>query len=79
MKPQCNEIKSRLGTIIFLDLTHLDITGAHRELGTQVREQVWRVLDRDVANTKPGHLTVKIKQAKECWSRLHVLAKHLRV
>jgi hypothetical protein len=79
MKPSLKDIKSRLGLIQFLDFTYYDLAHAHRELGKQVREQVWRILDRRIADIKPERLTIKINQAKECWNSLQDRAKHQRV
>jgi hypothetical protein len=70
MKNPWQEIQSRLGPIQFLDFTDFDLVHAHRELGRQVSEQVWRILDHRLADIKPGHLAVKIKQARECWGSL---------
>ena len=69
------ELKSRLGPIQFLDLTRYDLAHAHRELGKQVSEQVWRILDRRFADAKPRRLATRVKQARDCWSNLQARTK----
>ncbi len=56
MKNSWQEIKSRLGPIQFLDFTRFDLAHAHLELGKQVNEQVWRILDWRLAEIKPRRL-----------------------
>jgi hypothetical protein len=79
------EIKSRLGPIQFLDLTRFDLASAHRELGNQVREQVWRILERRLGDIQPKRLATRIGQARGCWSSLQrhlksrILAEELRI
>lgn len=85
MRNPWQELKSRLGPIQFLDLTRFDLADAHRELGKQVSEQVWRSLDRRLDIIKPERLSIKIKQARECWgslknrSKRHDVADPLRI
>jgi hypothetical protein len=79
------EIKSRLGPIQFLDLTHLDLVAAHRELGKQVRDQVWQNFERRLGEIPTKRLAIKIAQAKGCWrslqrhSKSQLLADELRI
>jgi hypothetical protein len=75
MKIPWQDIKSRLGPIQFLDLTHFDLAHAHRELGKQLSEQVRRILDRQLADIKPKRLATRIKQARQCWNSLQDRAK----
>jgi len=73
------EIKSRLGSIQFLDLTGSDLVEAHRELGIQVKEQVWRILERRLVTVPQKRLAIKIRQAQGCWGSLKNHSKSLNL
>ena len=75
MKNPWQELKSQLGPIQFLDFTRFDLARAHYELGKQVSEQVWRILDWRLADIKPKRLAARLKQAKECWKSLQSRSK----
>jgi hypothetical protein len=73
------ELKSRLGPIQFLDLTRYDLAEAHRELGKQVNQQVWKTLDRRLMDIEPGRLATRVSQARDCWINLQECARHRNV
>ncbi len=70
MTKSWQEVNSRLGTIHFLDLTGFDLANAHFELGKQVKDQVWKTLERRVGTSDPDRLRTKIEQARGCWLHL---------
>jgi hypothetical protein len=75
MKNPWQEIRTRLGPLQFLDYTRLDLADAHRELGKQVSEQVWRILNQRLEVIKHRRLAIRINQAKECWRSLQERTK----
>ncbi len=63
-------VKARLGGLAFLDFTSSDLESAHKNLGQNVKDQVYKILHNKFEHQNPELLAEQIRQVRRCRSIL---------
>jgi hypothetical protein len=72
-------VKRRLGKLVFLDFSTIDVVDAHHELGAHVRNQVHKLLRRKLNGLLEDQLRDLILQTRVCHSTLLDRSKSIQV